>query len=159
LTIDHLFFQVKFPRGKFTYKAVDVAGSGDLSPGLAKSKKMSRVQVDLQPDAEITVCGFGIPFANPGHPVDAWINDNAPIVGDLSLASFLVQRTFDLLCQEYASVMVKMLEGSTLPPPFSYPYGSDHTWNLEKYGNLIRDNMVRFAIRFIISSSISFVPG
>jgi hypothetical protein len=70
--------QIKFPRDQYT---TTVAGMSEAAPvALKDAKKLSRVQFDLHPGAEVKVEGYGIPFANPEHPSHAWINDDAPII-------------------------------------------------------------------------------
>ena len=59
---------------------------------LKGTKRLSRLQLELHPGAEFKIEGYGMPFANPGLPSHAWVNDEAPIVGNLTLLDLLQQR-------------------------------------------------------------------
>lgn len=78
-----------------------------------------------------------MPFAYPYHMADAWFNDNAPIAGTKPLRELLEQREFTILvCATHNEILSKWHE-NILPPPFSYPYGRQHTWNMHRYQAMI----------------------
>lgn len=104
--------------------------------------RLSRVQIDLQTGAKVKVEGFGMPFANRSHASEAWINEQTPIVGGVTLIGLLQQRNFVLLVNGYENILTPRLDDSFLPSPFSYPYGSDHTWSMERYKEMIPANKV-----------------
>ena len=78
-----------------------------------------------------------MPFANPNNVADPWFNDNAPIAGSKPLRELLEQREFTILvCATHKEIISKWHE-NILPPPFSYPYGRQHAWNMHRYQAMI----------------------
>ena len=116
--------------------------TGSQAPEPFRSpKKLSRLQLELHPGAEFKIEGYGMPFANPGHPSHTWINHEAPIVGDLTLVDLLQQRRLVLFVNGTEAYLTWKLD-QTLPQPFSYPYGTTHVWNLNRYLKDIPANVV-----------------
>lgn len=107
---------------------------------------MSLVRIDLNDDAQLSVCGFGLPFSNPDHDADAWINRHAPIAGDLDLVSLLRRRTFNILVARNEPVMTQDL--NVIAEPFRFPYGEDLTFDVARFGESIEANMVRRLVLF-----------
>lgn len=69
-----------------------------------------------------------MPFANGDEPeVEAWVNEGKPIVEGVSISKFLQKREFLLLLRMPDRALAKQFNEDNLPPPFSYPYGSDDT--------------------------------
>lgn len=89
-------------------------------------------------DGQVEVRGFGMPFANPGHPSEGWINRNEPIVGgpndpSFTLLGILQLRSFIFVVQVPSAIVDRLFNKDVLPPPFGYPYGTQHFWNKERY--------------------------
>ncbi|KAK3290860.1 P-loop containing nucleoside triphosphate hydrolase protein [Chaetomium fimeti] len=122
---------VRFPRGQ-TRMSVEAA-----TPALVKRipAAVSLVSVTIHEDANVKVTGFGMPFRNPEDPVvDGWVNRNAPIVDGITLLDVLAQRTFHVVLPVSCSAVEKEWNDARLPPPFSYPYGTEHTLRLDEKG-------------------------
>lgn len=137
-----LRLNVKFPRdlAYFDFEPID----GSRRELIAKpAGDMSVVKVCLKEGAEVDVKGFGLPFANPGHPAEAWLEypELAPVVGTKTLLSILLQRQFTFI--------VSLSVGDTkarlmvdLPGPFSYLFGTEHSWDIERYPKQVHENKV-----------------
>ncbi|KKO98444.1 hypothetical protein THAR02_09455 [Trichoderma harzianum] len=84
---------VKFPLGKLAHavKPIEPALVRSLPEG---GSKFSVLEIDVKDGPDPLVIGFGMPFDNPGHPSDGWINDSQPIAGNHTLRDALSQRTF-----------------------------------------------------------------
>lgn len=114
--------QVKLPNIASEYKITkdDVSGNTDLPDSIRALPKLTRVCVDLVEGGVFTVQGYGIPFANPGHASDGWINRNAPIIGGMDLLSILRSSSLTFLA---AKALPSVQFGKvSMPPPFVYPY-------------------------------------
>ncbi|RSM18554.1 hypothetical protein CDV31_002690 [Fusarium ambrosium] len=132
--------RVKFPRGSITY-SVDSLDDDKLQRLFpAATRLLSIVRVSLKPGSEVTVEGYGLPFANPGHPSEGWLNKLEPIVGDKTLVDILMQRDFTFIVHKPSHVLRRDWNEDQLPPPFSYPYGTLHDWDMERFDNLIKNN-------------------
>ncbi|RSM00399.1 hypothetical protein CEP52_009151 [Fusarium oligoseptatum] len=132
--------RVKFPRGSITY-SVDSLDDDKLQRLFpAATRLLSIVRVSLQPGSEVTVEGYGLPLANPGHPSEGWLNKLEPIVGDKTLVNILEQREFTFVVHKPSDVLRRDWNEDQLPPPFSYPYGTLHDWDIERFDNLIKNN-------------------
>lgn len=132
--------RVKFPRGRITY-SVDSLDDDKLQ-GLfpAATRLLSIVRVSLHPGSEVAVEGYGLPFANPDHPREGWLNRLEPIVGDKTLVDILNQRDFTFIVHKPSDVLRRDWNEDQLPPPFSYPYGTQHDWDIDRFDDLIENN-------------------
>ena len=131
--------------------------AGSQAPEAFKSpKKLSRLQLELHPGAEFKIEGYGMPFANPGHPSHMWINHEARIVGDLTLVDLLQQRSLILFVDGAAAYLIWKLD-QRLPQPFSYPYGTAHFWNLNRYLKDIPANVVSLVRPVAVLPIVFFV--
>ncbi|RSL42822.1 hypothetical protein CEP53_011992 [Fusarium sp. AF-6] len=120
--------RVKFPRGSITY-SVDSLDDDKLKRLFpAATRLLSIVRVSLQPGGEVTVEGEG------------WLNKLQPIVGDKTLVNILMQRDFTFIVHKPSGVLRSDWNEDQLPPPFSYPYGTLHDWDTERFDNLIKNN-------------------
>ncbi|KAL6407075.1 hypothetical protein AUP68_09901 [Ilyonectria robusta] len=137
-----LRLSVEFPRdlAYFEFEPID-DGRREL---IAKPVgEMSVVKVYLKEGAEVDVEGFGLPFANPGHPAEAWLEypDIAPVVGTKTLLSILLQRQFTFIVSlSVGDTKAQLLVD--LPEPFSYPFGTEHSWDIERYPKQVHGNKV-----------------
>lgn len=134
---------VKFPRGKFQsfVEEASVPLLARFPNAKAAQKGLGLVTVHLRDDAEVTIDGFGIPFANPSDAeLEGWVNDNKAIADGHTLLDILQQRKFFFLvaypCREIGKKWVEDL----LPPPLSYPYGTEHDWNVPRFKRLLQEN-------------------
>ncbi|KAK1835642.1 P-loop containing nucleoside triphosphate hydrolase protein [Podospora conica] len=140
---NHLI-KVIFPRGGYTSTVTDVGGNITLADPLQKLEPLLRVEVNLDRDAEVR--GLGMPFANDGHPSHGWVNEDAPLVSghpNSTLRRVLSSRKVTFLITgkfKGCGGVQKRLSHDYLPPPFSYPYGEDHSWNMARYDEIIPQN-------------------
>ncbi|KAF7547026.1 hypothetical protein G7Z17_g7999 [Cylindrodendrum hubeiense] len=134
--VDFARVAVKFPRGQ---TAIQIAPLDPTSAALFPTitAQMSIVSVDILNGARVQVEGFGIPFANPGHLTEDWLLRHLPIAAGKTLLDILDLHCFDFIVNAPANAATSGLDESKLPPPFSYPYGKDHSWNLSKYQALV----------------------
>ncbi|KAK4083734.1 uncharacterized protein Triagg1_1396 [Trichoderma aggressivum f. europaeum] len=113
-----------------------------MEPALAKSlpergSKFSMLEIDLGDGPDPVVLHFGMPFDNPGHPGEGWIKQSQPIAGSQTLLDALSQRTFRFVVDSPVEDIPKSFVPEYIPSPFSYPYGTDHSWNLEHYYDML----------------------
>jgi hypothetical protein len=119
-----------------------VSGNSELPDPLRQVKPISLLRVNINDDAQITVCGFGLLFSNPGHESDAWINRSAPISGGLDLVSLLRRRTFVILVNR--TVPVTKMDLHVIWPPFQFLYDENFDdFDVTRLGNMVEANMVR----------------
>ncbi|KAH7316633.1 P-loop containing nucleoside triphosphate hydrolase protein [Stachybotrys elegans] len=136
---------IKFPHGAYD---LDIEGAPqavfDLFPNLGKkdsgeTKPLSLVRITLREGAQPTITGFGLPFANATDPeVEGWVNGNKPVVQSTTLTDMLRQRVFLLVVPATPDLTSKYI--GKFPPPFSYPYGQEQTWDLGRFKELIAAN-------------------
>ncbi len=131
---------------------------------MRQATKLARLQIDLQPGADVTIEGFGMPFSNRGHPSDDWINKGTPIVADLTVLELLRRRTFVFLVNQHPEPLESDLDEKFLPPAFAYPYGTEHEFNLERYRAMIPPLVVRiphelFSLLYPESNMANIFPG
>jgi hypothetical protein len=138
---------LRFPRGQMAVTAEECTPAvAQRFPGF---KHLTMVSVRLIKGATVSVVGFGMPFRNPEAPeVEAWVNQNAPIEGGIALLDFLRQRTFHFILPAALISVEKEWNDQRLPPPFSYPYGTEHQWppdvdgepDLRRHQRLLEEN-------------------
>ncbi len=136
------------PRGGFDTKISSF--SGPEIAGLKSKKQAVRIDTILKDDAQVTVVGFGLPFAHHGHISEAWLDSSAPLAGNVTLLDLLRQRSFSFIVDEYDKVMNAVWDESTLGPVFVYPYGNDHEWDFDRYEKLLPANKVSQRVSLIL---------
>ncbi|KAB5549643.1 P-loop containing nucleoside triphosphate hydrolase protein [Coniochaeta sp. 2T2.1] len=120
--------QVKFPNDEAKYQVTveDVNGHAELPEPLRVLPRLSSLRVDLLDGGEFTIEGFGLPFANPGHDSEDWLNRFKPIIGGLDLLSLLRRRSLTFLVPT-RSKAVAITKAATYAPftfPYDYPFGA-----------------------------------
>ena len=104
-------------------------------------KRLCLVTIRLLNGAPVRVQGFGAPFTNREHPqVARWVNDNEPIVDGITLRDFLQRDEFHLLVPQTPAECQKHWDENALSPPFSYLYGTEHHWDLDRYKKLLEES-------------------
>ena len=95
----------------------------------------------MSPDSfPVTVDGFGVPFANRNDPeLEGWVNENKPMVDGITLLDVLRQESFYFVIAQPLAEAQKDWDHATLPPPFSYPYGTRHEWDMPRYERLLAE--------------------
>ncbi|RNJ60102.1 hypothetical protein D7B24_000299 [Verticillium nonalfalfae] len=125
---------VKFPRGHFTY-TVQPSLPEVLAcfPGSTASK-LCQVSVQFTDNAQATIHGYGVPFTNVSNTtVEGWINRHESFINGMTLPEFLHQTRFSFTVAAAVNDVQAMMDIDKLPPPFEYPYGTDHEWHRERY--------------------------
>ncbi|KAK7413376.1 hypothetical protein QQX98_007753 [Neonectria punicea] len=135
----------KLPRDGITisHKAVSEAQFNQLKLHLPPETENTfrMVTVQVHNEHAMTVQGFGLPFRGRTPEVDSWINHDKPINGVVKLTSLLLQREFTFLVKAEESQLDSLFDMSTMNcTPFSYGFGDEHTWNLERYTETIPRN-------------------
>lgn len=126
---------VKFPRNQteFTFEETPEPIATRFPDAKGKGP-FSCLHVTLLGDAKVRVHGFGLPFANvEDAEVEAWVNDNAPIVEGHTLLDILAQRVFHFVIRQSAHDTEKHFHVDRLPPPFKHPYGATPGWDIQKF--------------------------
>lgn len=139
---DHMRIHVQFPRDGCTYTFEEASKAVfDRFPNAKKQKGLTVIRVSLTDDARVTITGFGTPFANADDAqVEGWVNQNKPIINNLTLLDVLHRKTFYFVVSLDVDVASKRFSVDRLPPPIVYPYGTDQEWDVAKFKNLIRAN-------------------
>ncbi|KAL6407100.1 hypothetical protein AUP68_09926 [Ilyonectria robusta] len=103
---------------------------------------MSVVEVCLKEGAKVMVEGFGIPFSNAGQPVHEWLTLPAttPVCGDMTFVDILMQDHFTFVVQHPSGILRDRWTPQRLSDPFSYPYGDEHCWDMDRYRKQIYQN-------------------
>ncbi|KAL7906793.1 hypothetical protein GGI35DRAFT_482183 [Trichoderma velutinum] len=71
-----------------------------------------------------------MPFANAEDAqVEGWVNENKPIINNLTLLDVLHRNTFYIAIDYPLTYAQNKLSEDLLLPPFSYPYGTEQHWN------------------------------
>ncbi len=78
------------------------------------------------------------------------------MVGDLTLLELLQQRRLVFFVNEAAWYLRELESSYRLPPPFSYPYGTNHFWDLDRYLKDIPANAVSLCLPRLSSSTDFF---
>ncbi|KAF4501097.1 DNA helicase [Fusarium agapanthi] len=114
---------VKFPREEIdiTYRATSEEENARYPTA---KKHMAWVDVVLGKDASVSVEGFAMPYSNLGHPAEAWLRYPAS-------ATFLATQP--------ERTMMARWSVASLVPNFDYGYGTDQSWDMDKYMKQFHD--------------------
>lgn len=140
---DHIRINVKFPREgcSYTFEEASKAVLDRFPNAKRREKGLTVIHVSLADEACVTVSGFGIPFANADDAqVEGWVNQNEPIINNLTLLDVITRKTFYVVVDQPVEVARNKFAVDRLPPPFLYPYGTDQQWDVAKFKDLIRAN-------------------
>lgn len=134
-----LTVSVMFPRGQYLLQAEDVDEDlkAQLPEAVRTAKGASFIKVELGEGANVMIRGFGLPFSNPGHPSEQWLLKGAPIVGNIRLEDIFKLRAYHVLVPLLASSVMSKFAADKVGPAVSYPYGEEHTWDLERYDAML----------------------
>ena len=92
-------------------------------------------------EVPVKITGFGLPFANAKDAeIEGWVNENKPILNGPTLLDVLTRGEFELVVAAPMVESQKNFDEDRLPPPFSYPYGTEQSWDVARYKEMIRDN-------------------
>lgn len=97
------------------------------------------ISVQMNVGAQVEVDGFGLQFSNTAEPVmEGWLNRDESIFPGVTLQTFLNSERFHLLVPDSLPSAQAAYGDKTNPPPaFSYPYGTEHAYDLSRYGPLL----------------------
>lgn len=128
-----------FPRGQYLLQTEDVDEDlkAQLPEATHQSKGLSMVKVELNKGADVSIRGFGLPFSNPGHPSEQRLLNGAPIIGSVRLEDIFSLRTYYILVPLMASSAMSKFAADKIGPVVSYPYGEEHSWDLERYDAML----------------------
>ncbi|KAH7161858.1 putative DNA helicase [Dactylonectria macrodidyma] len=138
---DKLRIMVRFPRGKFS-RTVSPLDECHFHRFPGSKRGLTVVDVSIEGGAEVEVDGFGLPFANSGHPSQAWLRHPATtaVVSDYTLLDVIQQRSFTFVVDHDPTDVPRSWNPAFYPPPFTLPYGKIHDWNPERYPKQLADN-------------------
>ncbi|KAK4164420.1 hypothetical protein QBC43DRAFT_334620 [Cladorrhinum sp. PSN259] len=134
--------QIEFPRGQYTVECSRPPPAIQQRLG-SKDGKLCLLTVRLAPGVNATIRGYGLPFANgDDDEVDKFVNKDQPMTyaPGVTFLSLLTQRVFHIFIPFPPELhhLEDVMGAHTMPPPFDYPYGTDHTWNMERYDQQLR---------------------
>lgn len=78
------------------------------------------------------------------QPVHEWLRlpATSPVIGNMTFLDILKQNRFTFLVQHRYDVLSDRWNPQRLSRPFSYPYGTEYSWDLGRYGKQIYQNRV-----------------
>lgn len=83
-----------------------------------------------------------MPFVNSDHPkIEGWLNRLEPVANGMTLIDVFNQRNFTIVVDHGVEYFRK--NWNNLGPPFSYPYGTNHSWDEDRFPSQIHDNKGR----------------
>ncbi|KID89896.1 DNA helicase [Metarhizium guizhouense ARSEF 977] len=139
-TTDSLLITVKFPRESTLSEITPVDGvlrqafPPSLEPGIS-----CQLNVTVgDPDA-IRIEGIGMPFANPGHKCESWMRNGA-VFENKTLLDILKSGRYTFVVRRAEPPFRVEWDVTKLPPPFQYPWGTDHYWDEQRYHDLVDAN-------------------
>ena len=125
---------VRFPAGQFQtdFSPATPTIAKLFDSGIGAKKGLAMVSVHLKSPGMVT--GYGWQFDNPADTeMAAWLNDDAPIVGGITLLDILKQENFYIVVPCPVAEAEREWSLSRLPPAFSYGYGDLHAWNYDRF--------------------------
>ncbi|GJD01850.1 DNA helicase [Colletotrichum higginsianum] len=135
--------EVRFPRGNFESSINEASAEvSSRFPDAQKSKGcLTLVMVYLKDGAQSKIHGYGKPYANPGdREVEDWVNENKPIIDDITLLDVLRQKNFIFLVDYPFSKVQEEWDESPLPSASVYPYRTPDQYDLTFFENDIAGN-------------------
>lgn len=95
----------------------------------------------LNEGAGAEIHGWGKPFVNTSDPqVNGWINENEPIVDDVTLLGLVQSTAFLLAVKCNTQRAIREFNEARLPPPFEYGYNNLLDWDPDQYCKAMQDN-------------------
>ncbi|KIE02685.1 hypothetical protein MAJ_00987, partial [Metarhizium majus ARSEF 297] len=131
---------VKFPRHN-VLRIIRPVNALTRSRFPDEKRELSLVEVVLKNDAEVIIEGYGMPYANQGHIAEKWLLENMPIANGITIMGLLEQRSYYFVVASEHNKLSEDWNFDILPPPFSYPYGTEHSWKSQsEYAAMIWNN-------------------
>ncbi|KAK3487623.1 uncharacterized protein B0T23DRAFT_363679 [Neurospora hispaniola] len=141
---DQYTIVVKLPYNmdEYTISMRDISNSVELPQQIQELSAVTQIDIQLHEGSKFLVEGFGLPFANPGHASDGWINENTPIVGKTDLLGLLSGSRLTLLV---AKLELRIEFGRHQPElfryPFDYPFPKAQKFDIDLFEKMIKENM------------------
>lgn len=134
---------MKFPRGRtnlhFKEATASLLERFAVKPGQENGYCLVTAVLDF--GANVKVDGFGFPFYHPeDEELGAWLNEHQIINGGFSLLDILREREFYFIGSTTAQGFEREFTEARLPPLFTYPYGTNHDWDSDRFWKTIQDN-------------------
>ncbi|KAK5989760.1 hypothetical protein PT974_08020 [Cladobotryum mycophilum] len=126
---------LRFPRGSITPTVIPLPHF--LRRRFATNKDLSLLEVSVK--GPVRVDRFGMPFHNPNHPSNGWLNLNEEIVDDVAFLDILQMKKFSFVVPGLPQHTSARWCEEKLPSPFSYPYGTAHYWDEARYHEMHDD--------------------
>ncbi|KAL9473922.1 hypothetical protein ACSS6W_008302 [Trichoderma asperelloides] len=150
-----LELRVRFPTGKFTQRVFEVPKDlRDLFP----AEKFSALEILLHDGAFVEVDGFGLPFHNPGHDADDWINKGSVVASSMTFIDILRQRKWRIIVKEELHRFERLWNESLVPAPFTFPYGDKHWFDVARYESQLEDAVLQSS-QFPMSLNFPDLPS
>ncbi|KAF4976629.1 hypothetical protein FDECE_18452, partial [Fusarium decemcellulare] len=130
---------IRFPREGF-FRFVEPASDALKARFPSVTKEMSLVHVSVKDASLVKIRGFGMPFKNNSHPCEDWLLGGRAITRNHTLLDILQADSLKFVVPTPSSVLEKRWNVSELQPPFSYPYGTTHYWDKERYERILPEN-------------------
>lgn len=127
----HLELRVRFPIGKFTENLLDEIPEN--LRGRFTLRDCSALEISLHDGVFVEVDGFGLPFHNPGHVTDDWINKGSVVADSMTFIDILRQRKWHIIVKHPYKYFGRLWEETMVPAPFTFPYGDEHWFDLTRY--------------------------
>lgn len=146
--------RIRLPQGGYTHTVTEADETVMARLPWAKRRQRHCVaSIKISDGESVVVYGFGLPYSNEADPsLSGIINGNKPIVDGITLTHLLAAREFILVVGCSATSATTQLNGTLLPPPFTYPDGTSHAWDLVIYDKLLAETKAptkfNMAIRF-----------
>lgn len=125
---------IKFPTNPKLDFAVKPADDSLRKRVPATDKKLSSLVISLKdyPDVD----GFGMPFANRGHPSEGVVNNGEYIGENVTLMDMIRRLEFHFIVASPDMPLFSQLFAG-IPTPFRYPYGEEHFWDEGRYDEML----------------------
>lgn len=134
---------VRFPFGGFELEIEELAEDLRCEYGTKTGRSLSVLRVFLTDPSnlKVKVDGFGMPFSNPEHASDDWVNRHMPILSGFTIADILALEEFRFVVSEPSKSLSGKMDLNLLAPPFRHKYGSNFHWDEAGYEALLKSNL------------------
>ncbi|EGO58975.1 hypothetical protein NEUTE1DRAFT_145077 [Neurospora tetrasperma FGSC 2508] len=135
---------VKLPYNmdEYTISMRDISNSVELPQQIQELSPVTQIDIQLHNGSRFLVEGFGLPFANPSHASDGWINENTPIISKTDLLGLLSSSRLTLLITKLESrIEFGRHQPELFRYPFDYPFPKAQKFNIDLFEKIIKENM------------------
>ncbi|PON20809.1 hypothetical protein TGAM01_v210317 [Trichoderma gamsii] len=136
-----LELRVRFPIGRFTGNPLDEMP--ERLQGQFPNDDFRALEISLHDGVFVEVDGFGLPFHNPGHDADDWINKGSVVADSMTFVDILRQRKWHIIIKQPYKYFGRLWEETMVPAPFTFRYGNEHWFDLARYETQFKDAAVQ----------------